>query len=85
MPTYTFMNTETQEVFEVFMKISELDAYRAEHPELQLQVAACATVLDPMRLGLGRPGTTVPDGFREVMRNIANNTAGGKGLLDRIR
>lgn len=80
MPTYTFKNKETQEVFEVFMKISELDAYKASHPELETQLQSLP-LGDPIRLGLRH----VPDGFREVMRNIANNTAGGKGLLDKIR
>lgn len=85
MPTYTFKHKETQEVSEVVMKMSELDAYKAEHPELELVVSGGATVFDPLRLGMGRKGTTVPDGFREVLRNIANNTPGGKGLLDKIR
>jgi len=32
MPTYIFKNTKTEEVFEVQMKISELDAYKKENP-----------------------------------------------------
>lgn len=80
MPTYTFLNKETHEVSEVFLKISELDAYKASHPELEIQLQALP-LGDPIRLGLRH----VPDGFREVMRQIADNTPGGKGLRDRIR
>ena len=32
MPTYIFKNTKTEEVFEVQMRISELDAYKKKNP-----------------------------------------------------
>ncbi len=32
MPTYIFKNTKTEEVFEVQMRISELDTYKKENP-----------------------------------------------------
>ena len=34
MPTYIFKNTKTEEVFEIQMRISELDTYKKEHPNL---------------------------------------------------
>ena len=33
MPTYIFKNTKTEEVFEVQMRISELDAYKQKNPD----------------------------------------------------
>lgn len=80
MPTYQFLVPETQEVYELFMKISELDAYRAEHPTHVIQVTNVAT-LDAVRMGRVKPSAE----FRETLQKIAHNTPGGKGLLDRIR
>ena len=34
MPTYRFLNNETGEEYEEFMKISELDTYLEENPNL---------------------------------------------------
>ena len=34
MPTYIFKNIKTEEVFEVQMRISELDAYKKKNPNL---------------------------------------------------
>ena len=34
MPTYIFKNTKTEEVFEVQMRISELDAYKKKNSNL---------------------------------------------------
>lgn len=80
MPTYTFKNSETQEVYEVFLKISELDEYKTTHPTHELQISNVAT-LDPIRMGRIKPSAE----FRETMQKIALTTPGGKGLLDRIR
>ena len=33
MPTYIFKNKKTEEVFEIQMRISELDIYKAENPQ----------------------------------------------------
>jgi len=35
MPTYNFRNKETDEEFEVTMRISELDEYKANNPHLE--------------------------------------------------
>ena len=35
MPTYTFKDKNTGEVFDKFMKISELDTFREAHPHLE--------------------------------------------------
>ena len=34
MPTYIFKNTKTHEIFEKLMRISELDKYKKENPDL---------------------------------------------------
>jgi len=35
MPTYIFKNKKTEEVFELYMRISELDAYKVNNPDLK--------------------------------------------------
>ena len=35
MPTYIFKNKKTEQVFELQMRISELDAYKSDHPDLK--------------------------------------------------
>ena len=40
MPSYDFKNTETGEVTELFMKISELDEYKKNNPHMKQQVSA---------------------------------------------
>lgn len=81
MPTYTFLNTETNESYDVVLRMSELDAYKLANPTHTQQIVSAAPLADPVRLGLIKP----PESFREVLRKIADNTAGGKGLRDRIR
>jgi predicted nucleic acid-binding Zn ribbon protein len=34
MPTYIFKNTETEEIFEQQMRISELDQFKENNPQL---------------------------------------------------
>ena len=34
MPTYIFKNTRTDKIFEIQMRISELDEYKKENPDL---------------------------------------------------
>lgn len=35
MPTYTFLNTETNEEFDKVMRIKDLDEYKQSNPHLQ--------------------------------------------------
>lgn len=72
MPTYLFRNKDTQETFEAFMRISELDEYKASHPELEQLVNGAPGLSDPVRLGLIKPS----DGFRDVLKNIKKNNPG---------
>ena len=40
MPTYSFRDKQTGETFDVFMSISELDAFLDNHPELEKLLSA---------------------------------------------
>jgi hypothetical protein len=62
MPTYTFRNTKTEQVFDLFMKMSEKDQYLADNPDMVSVIGAPLTVTSlDMK----------PDnGFRDVLKEI---------------
>lgn len=68
MPTYTFLNTDTQEEFDIFLSMDGLDVYKKENPNLQTVIGAPA-IGDPVRLGV----RTIDNGFREVLSKIHNS------------
>lgn len=64
MPTYSFRNKETDEVFDKFMKMSERDPYLAENPNIEPVMTAP---------GVNRELTSrmKPDGgFRDLLKDI---------------
>lgn len=66
MPTYNFRNINTNEEFEITMKISELDEYKNTHPELQQLLNRPPSIGDPVRMGLRKPD----DSFRELAARL---------------
>jgi hypothetical protein len=71
MPTYTFHNTETGEVFDKLMKMSEREDFLKENPQLETIIGA-PQLIDPVRLGVRKPD----QGFKEVLQKIHEKTAG---------
>lgn len=69
MPTYSFINNETGEEFEMFMKISERDEYLEKNPHIQPVLTAPAIVSGVSTSTQNR----VPDGFKEVLSKVAEN------------
>lgn len=74
MPTYVFRHKETGEQFEKIMKISELDTFRAENPQLETVIQAVAFG-DPTKLSSTRKFDT---GFKEVLQRIHEKTPGSQ-------
>ena len=74
MPTYVFRNKETGEQFEKIMKISELDMFREENPQLETIIQAVAFG-DPTKLSSTRKFDT---GFKEVLQRIHEKTPGSQ-------
>jgi len=74
MPTYVFRNKETDEQFEKILKISELDSFRAENPQLETVIQAVAFG-DPTKLSSTRQFDT---GFKEVLQRIHEKTPGSQ-------
>lgn len=66
MPTYVFLNTETNEIEEHFMSYTKLDEFKESNPHLKSQVSAPSIV----------SGVSVRDkrdgGFKEVMSKIGD-------------
>ena len=67
MPTYTMIDTETDEMFEVFMKISEREKYLLENTHIHPVMTAPAIVSGVSSSKQNR----VPDGFKEVLSKIS--------------
>lgn len=83
MPAYTFKDKTTGEIVDFVMKISELDQFKLDNPNLErcFTSDSAPAIGDPVRLGLRKPDA----GFKEVLQKIADRTPGGKGLRDQIR
>jgi predicted nucleic acid-binding Zn ribbon protein len=67
MPTYNFINTETGEEFESFMRISEREEFLKANPHIQPVMTAPAIVSGVSSSTQNR----VPDGFKEVLSKVA--------------
>ena len=65
MPTYEFLDTNTQEQFEVIMRISEREKYLAENPHIQPIISA------PMIVSGVSIRDKVPTGFKEVLSKVS--------------
>ena len=68
MPTYNFYNEKTEEEFEEFMKISELDQYKLDNPHIIQRPSLIAFVGDHI-MGVGPKND---EGFKERMSQIAS-------------
>lgn len=70
MPTYQFLNTDTGEEFQSFMKISEREEFLSNNPHIQPILSA------PSIVGGVSVTGKVPDGFKEVLSKISENHKG---------
>lgn len=73
MPTYIFRNKETGEQIEKIMKISELDSFREQNPQLETVIQS-PMICDPVRVGARKMDT----GFKEVLQKVHEQTPGSR-------
>jgi hypothetical protein len=66
MPTYTFKNVKTEEVFDKFVSISEMERM-VESGEV-VQIIGSPLIVD----GVGELHGKIDDGFKEVLQKIAS-------------
>jgi hypothetical protein len=67
MPTYDFLNTQTGDVEERFLSLSQREQFLKDNPHMQQMIGATATVS-----GVSITGK-VPDGFKEVLAKVSEN------------
>lgn len=66
MPTYSFKNIHTGEITEHILKISQLDEFKSNNPDLEIHITGSPGLSDPARLGLVKPAA----GFRDLLKNM---------------
>lgn len=72
MPTYSFRNKDTGEVFDKLLKISEKESYLQENPHLE-------TIITSAPAFAGDHVSLKKDtGFKEVLQRIHEKTAGSQ-------
>ena len=64
MPTYSFRNIKTGEVFDKFMSMGDKDSYLSDNPDLESVMGAPSLVYSP-------GGKKPDDGFREENSGLA--------------
>lgn len=65
MPTYTFRDAETDEVFDVFMSMSDYDEYRKQHPTHDRYFDDAPALIS------GSGSLKTDGGFKEVLSRVA--------------
>lgn len=73
MPTYEFINTETDEYFEKFMSFSARDEFLKENPHIQQTMTKAPGIVSGVSTSTQN---RVPDGFKEVLSKISENNRG---------
>jgi hypothetical protein len=71
LPTYSFKDKATGDVFDKFMSMGERETYLKDNPNIET-VLTSAAICDPIRLG----GLKPPSGFKEVLNNIHSRSPG---------
>ena len=66
MPVYSFRDTETDEVFDLMMSISDLDLYKAQHPTHERYFDSVPAIVS----GVAIKGK-MDDGFKDVLSRIS--------------
>lgn len=81
MPTYTFRDNKTGEVFDKMMKWSDRETFLNDNPNMEPIIGGAPSLGDPVRLGVRRTDA----GFNEVLSKIhaANYKSNLSGKLSR--
>ena len=66
MPTYTFRNKTSDEVFDKIMSWNSREDYLKSNPEIEPLIGGAPSLGDSVRLGIRKPD----DGFKEVLSKI---------------
>lgn len=75
MPTYTFVHENTGEVQEHYLRMSELDDFKANNPELKQKLTITNIVG-----GLSTDSGKLPEGFKDRLREMKKKHPGATGI-----
>jgi hypothetical protein len=74
MPSYSFENTETNEQFDLTMRMAEREPYLQANPHIKQILTQFPGIVDPIRLGIRKPD----DNFRDVLKNVKAHHPGSR-------
>lgn len=74
MPTYTYLNTKTQEIEDHVMSISAMVQFEADNPHMQRQYDSM-NIVDPAAIGVQKP----PADFMKHVIGKVKHVAGADG------
>lgn len=77
MPTYTFRNIKTEEVFDVFMRMSEREQYLKDNPHL-VQTVTVAPAAGNRFIEMGTMAKNTPADYKGLLKRIKKNNPGSK-------
>lgn len=69
MPTYSFKNLTTHEVFDKLMKYSDKQPFLQDNPNLTEVFTGAPALGDTIRMGMRKPD----EGFREILAKVNEN------------
>ena len=75
MPTYSFRNRETGEVFDEIMRIAAKEQYLIDNPQLESIITSAPALGDPTKLSSSRK---FDSGFKEVLQKIHERSPGSE-------
>lgn len=77
MPSYEFRDTITGEIFEKFLKFSELDDYKDSNPHIQRYFGTAPTLIGGID---NSSGGKLPDGFKDKLKEMKKKHPGAQGM-----
>lgn len=77
MPTYSYLNKETDERVDLIMSMAEMDAFERDNPHMQ-RLYEQMNIVDPVAIGVTKP----PSEFtRDVLGRVANMPGADKSKI----
>lgn len=73
MPSYSFLDRNTNEEFDISMSINDIDQYEKDNPHLQ-RIYSQMNLCDPVTIGVSRP----PDDFSKYVLGRVKTMPGAK-------
>lgn len=76
MPSYSFLNEKTGEYVYNNLKTTELKQFKVDNPDLVQVIGSAPNTIS----GTSMDGGKLPEGFKDVLRNIKKKHPGAGGV-----